>query len=62
MGATITITRVDDQTLTVHFSEPIKMPAGEEVPVSFLQSVLDYYTKHADPKTGLTHHGPPRPW
>ena len=67
MAATITVTKTDAYHFTVSFSEPIQGPgkteAGQQVPISWLLSVLDYYERNADPKHGLSaEHRAIAPW
>jgi hypothetical protein len=60
MSATLTVTKTDASTFTIHSSEPVKGPAqaqpGQSVPVDWLISFLEYYKKHADPQQGLPVH------
>jgi hypothetical protein len=58
MSAKIRITKTDSNNFNVHFSDSIKGPqnlaAASEVPVEWMQSVLEYYIKNADKNEGLS--------
>ncbi len=50
MGASIKVTKVDDNNFNVEFSQKIPGPsgvaAGDPIPLEWMHGVLDYYATH----------------
>ena len=58
MATKLKITKTDDNNFNINFSDPVNGPGdikhGANVPVEWMQSVLDYYQRNADPQKGLS--------
>ena len=54
MGASITVTKVDNNNFNVEFSQeivgPSGVPTGDPIPLEWMRAVLDYYATHQDAK------------
>jgi hypothetical protein len=58
VASKLTITKKDNNNFNINFSDPVNGPGdakpGGDVPVQWMQAVLDYYQRNADPQKGLS--------